>query len=54
MASAGQLASDLTTQGVHVDGVHNIAGEDHTTVKLSLVSRGLMWCAKRSRPPLGV
>lgn len=45
---ARELASVLRDRGVEVDGVHEFAGEDHTSMKLSLVSRGLMWLARRA------
>ncbi|KAK3252509.1 hypothetical protein CYMTET_38192 [Cymbomonas tetramitiformis] len=47
-AAAEDLAAVLRHQGLAVDGAHSIPGEDHSTVKFSLVSRGLMWFARRS------
>ena len=47
-AGAEMLASALRTRGLEVDGVHDVKDEDHSTVKLSLVSRGLAWVAERS------
>ena len=37
------LATTLRAKGLVVDGAHEIAGEDHTSLKLSLVSRGVGW-----------
>lgn len=42
-----RLAAALRERGLSVDGVHNVLEEDHSTVKLSLVSRGMMWFARR-------
>lgn len=39
------LAERLRARGMFVDGVHEITEEDHTSVKLSLISRGLSWIA---------
>jgi hypothetical protein len=47
-AGAEQLASALRARGLFVDGVHDVLSEDHSTMKLSLVSRGLTWVAERS------
>ena len=41
------LAAKLRELGVAVDGAHSIVGEDHTSLKLSLVSRGLSWLVER-------
>jgi hypothetical protein len=38
-----QLAAVLRTRGHVVEGAVEIAGEDHTSLKLSLVSRGIGW-----------
>mmetsp|Transcript_35374 Transcript_35374/g.101734 ORF Transcript_35374/g.101734 Transcript_35374/m.101734 type:complete len:350 (+) Transcript_35374:43-1092(+) len=40
------LAEALRDRGVVVDGVHELPGEDHGTMKPALVSRGLMWFAQ--------
>lgn len=42
---AAELVSALRRRGVQVDGVHELPGEDHSTMKLGLVSRGLTWFA---------
>ena len=44
---ARKLADALRVRGLEVHGVHDITGEDHSTVKLSLVSRGLTWVTER-------
>jgi len=46
--SAHELAALLRSLGVQVDGAHEIEGEDHTSLKLSLVSRGMKWAARRA------
>ena len=38
-----QLAAVLRARGLVVEGAVEIAGEDHTSLKLSLVSRGIGW-----------
>ena len=38
-----QLAAALRARGLIVEGAVEIAGEDHTSLKLSLVSRGIGW-----------
>lgn len=42
-AGSHDLASTLRERGVMVDGAHEVEGEDHTSLKLTLVSRGLAW-----------
>lgn len=42
-----QLRVVLAKRGVPVDGVHELPGEDHSTMKMGLVSRGLTWFAQR-------
>ena len=48
VGGAERLASVLRARGVRVDGVVEVPGEDHGTVKFALVSRGLMWLARRA------
>jgi len=43
---ARQLAEELRRRGVKVDGVNVLPGEDHTTMKLPLISRGLTAIAR--------
>ena len=31
-----------------VDGAHEFVGEDHTSMKLALISRGLQWLVRRA------
>lgn len=38
-----QLAAALRARGLVVEGAVEIAGENHTSLKLSLVSRGIGW-----------
>lgn len=45
--AADVLADVLAGRGFAVDGAHSIAGEDHTSLKLSLVSRGVSWLCER-------
>ena len=42
------LAELLQDRGLEVDGAHEVAGEDHTSLKLTLVSRGIGWCVSRA------
>jgi pimeloyl-ACP methyl ester carboxylesterase len=37
------LAALLRARGAHVDGAHAIDGEDHTSLKLALIARGVSW-----------
>ena len=48
-AAAEELARVLAARGVAVDAPLELAGEDHTTIKLPLISQGLMWLARRVR-----
>ena len=48
VGGAERLVARLRARGVRVDGVVEVPGEDHGTVKLPLVSRGLMWLARRA------
>lgn len=38
-----ELAALLRQRGFNVDGAHEIEGEDHTSLKLPLISRGVGW-----------
>ena len=51
--AAHELADVLAARGVAVDGAHSIAGEDHTSLKLSLVSRGISWLCEGWGSPRG-
>lgn len=44
---ADRLVAALRSAGAAVDGVAHVACEDHTSVKLSLASRGLAWFVSR-------
>ncbi len=48
--AAHSLARLLRSLGLEVEGVHEVAGEDHTSLKLPLVSRGLLWLARVATP----
>ena len=47
--AAFELAGLLRARGMLVDGPHELIGEDHGSMKLPFVSRGLMWLARRAR-----
>ena len=46
--AAHDLAGVLREKALTVDGPHELDGEDHTTMKFGLISRGLMWLARRA------
>ncbi|KAL1507631.1 hypothetical protein AB1Y20_007250 [Prymnesium parvum] len=46
-SGAEDLARILRDRKLEVDGLHEIEREDHTSMKLALVSRGLMWLLRR-------
>ena len=46
--AAHDLARVLRGRAITVDGPHELEGEDHTTMKLGLISRGLTWLARRA------
>lgn len=46
---ARDLVHALRGVGVEAEGPTDVPGEDHSTVKLSLVSRGMTWVAERAR-----
>ena len=43
---AHALANLLRARGVEVDGAHEVEREDHTSLKLTLVSQGVSWLLK--------
>jgi hypothetical protein len=45
------LCEVLRVGGARVDGPHELAGEDHGTVKLPLLSRGISWLLRRAVAP---
>lgn len=48
-AGARDLVHALRGIGVEAEGPLDVPGEDHSTVKLSVVSRGMTWVAERAR-----